>query len=421
MHSRIFHVLLLFTVMLFFPGVPTDAQEKLKLKPGARGKICLECHVDFQDKMKSPSVHTPVKTGNCVGCHNPHTSWNGKLLYADASKICSRCHTVIPDRALSVHQVVANGKCVLCHDTHAAQFKNNLNKNGNELCFSCHKALGETIAKVKFKHTPVTKGCLTCHASHASAKAASLLRENVPALCTGCHNSTNPSFLKRHMNYPVGNARCTVCHNPHGSNTSGILYDTVHKPVANKMCSQCHLDPSSPKPFQTKKEGYELCTACHSTMMNETFGKKHLHWPVVSKQGCLSCHTPHAAPESSLLKGTKIKICGSCHADTVERSEQVKDKHAPVTEGKCNACHSPHSSNNSYLLKKPVVEQCGMCHDWVKHSSHPMGEKIRDYRNKNLSVQCLSCHSAHGTPYKKMLFFAEIQNTCVQCHEKFGR
>ena len=58
------------------------------LKPGAKGKICLNCHVTFQEKLKLPFVHTPVKAGDCSGCHNPHTSSHGKLLAADVSKIC---------------------------------------------------------------------------------------------------------------------------------------------------------------------------------------------------------------------------------------------------------------------------------------------------------------------------------------------
>ncbi|HKZ46466.1 MAG TPA: cytochrome c3 family protein [Thermodesulfobacteriota bacterium] len=66
-------------VLLLFAGVVVSislaySEEKFKLKTGARGKICLDCHVLFQDKLKSPFVHTPVKTGECSGCHNPHSS-----------------------------------------------------------------------------------------------------------------------------------------------------------------------------------------------------------------------------------------------------------------------------------------------------------------------------------------------------------
>jgi len=414
-------VLLLLGACVLFPASSSYAQEKFKLKPGARGKICLNCHVTFEDKLKSPSVHTPVKAGNCSECHNPHTSSHGKLLYEDPSKICSKCHSMVPKNAVSTHKVVIEQNCTLCHDTHAAKYKYNLTQNGNALCFSCHPGLGDATKKAKFKHFPVEKGCLSCHDPHASVKSASLLKDEVPSLCVTCHKPGTPAFAKRHMNYPVAKSRCTTCHNPHGSSTAGILYDTVHKPVANKMCNQCHEEPASANPFRTKREGFELCRSCHSKMVNETIGKNHLHWPLVSKQGCLSCHTPQASAQTALLKGPRVQLCGTCHGDTIARSERAQDKHAPVKEGDCNACHMPHSSNNTFLLKKPIMEQCGMCHDWMKHSSHPVGDKVRDPRNKNLTVQCLSCHSAHGTVYKKLLLTEAVSQTCTQCHADHRR
>src|SRR5512134_3026558 len=64
----------------------TDA--KFHLKPGARGKACLACHTDFEETIRKPFVHTPVKSGDCADCHSPHASDHGKLLAADANAIC---------------------------------------------------------------------------------------------------------------------------------------------------------------------------------------------------------------------------------------------------------------------------------------------------------------------------------------------
>jgi len=69
-----------------------EAQNKFRLKPGASGKICLDCHSDFADKLKSTFVHTPVKSGDCVGCHSPHASAHGKLLFASPNALCFPCH-----------------------------------------------------------------------------------------------------------------------------------------------------------------------------------------------------------------------------------------------------------------------------------------------------------------------------------------
>lgn len=396
---------------------------KFKLKPGANGKICLNCHNNFQEKLKKPFVHTPVKAGECTGCHSPHTSSHGKLLAADPTKICYSCHAQMSHtNDSSVHKVVAEGNCVKCHDPHAANNKNSLLKAGNELCLECHKEMGATLSKVKFKHSPVAKGCLNCHDPHASSKFGFLLKNDVPALCIGCHKIDRPIFAKQHMNYPVAKSRCTSCHNPHGSDNPGILFNTVHKPVANKQCNQCHDEPTSADPLRTKRIGYELCKGCHNDMVNKTFGKKQMHWPLLSKEGCLTCHNPHAAPRKGLLKDNMISLCGKCHKDTIKRQEQSLTKHPPIQEGDCTACHDPHASDNTFLTTQPsTIELCGTCHDWQKHSTHPIGDKFKDPRDKNITVQCLSCHRSHGTEYKHFIPFSTTTELCTQCHEQFKR
>ncbi|GFO70429.1 cytochrome c [Geomonas limicola] len=400
-----------------------DNTAKFKLKPGAYGKLCLDCHPGFQDKLKKQHVHTPVKNGNCSGCHNPHTSAFSKLLESDASKICASCHkTLVVANPLSVHKPVADGACMKCHDPHSSVNKNNLLKTGNELCLECHKSLADTLAKIKVKHNPVEKGCLNCHDPHASAKDDSLLKERVTALCIGCHKTDRPSFIKQHMNYPVATSRCTSCHDPHGSDRKGILYNNVHKPVSTRMCNQCHEEATSGTPLKIKREGAELCRGCHSDMFNATFGKKRMHSPLLSKKGCLTCHNPHAAKEKGLLKESPLVLCGSCHADTIKRQAKSVTKHEPVKNGNCVACHDPHASDSALLAKQAsVVDLCASCHDWMKHSTHPIGDKFVDPRNKNATLNCLSCHRSHGTEYKGMMPFPAISDLCTQCHEQFRR
>jgi predicted CXXCH cytochrome family protein len=242
------------------------------------------------------------------------------------------------------------------------------------------------------------------------------------------------------MNYPVAKSDCSSCHNAHGSNQAGILYENVHAPVANKACTQCHEASTSPDALKTKKVGFELCRGCHSTMMKDTFDKNRIHWPVVDKVGCLNCHEPHASPQKKLLMGEMKTLCGKCHIDTMasleklvkrEKQESATAKvtvvkgaitHQPIQEGKCEACHLAHGSDSVFLLKgSSIIESCGTCHDWQKHTAHPMGEKIRDSRNKNLAVQCLSCHISHGTGYRYMIPFPTTTDLCVQCHKRYKR
>ena len=411
------------SLAILLAGTAVSQADKYNLKAGARGKNCLSCHVSFQEKMQKKFIHSPLANGECTGCHNPHASSHGKLMAAEPDEICYKCHdNVVPEEAASVHQDVLEGNCVLCHDPHAADNRANLVRAGSKLCFECHAELGEKIGQNKFGHSPVQTDCLSCHNPHAAAENPSLLTDSVPALCLNCHQTDSSSFKKVHLNYPVEQGRCTSCHNPHGSSTVAILYDNVHAPVSNKMCSQCHVEPSAPAPFALKSKGFEVCQGCHYDQMTEMLNQERLHWPVVDEKGCINCHSPHASPEGSLLKEPPLALCGQCHTDTLDRQERAQTKHPPIAEGECTTCHSPHGSDNLFILNQAsTVDLCGTCHEWQTHSTHPIGEEVIDPRNKNLTLQCLSCHRTHGTEYKHFIYFDTIKELCVQCHTQYRR
>ena len=418
-----FVVMLLVGIIFCLGTLTAHAEGKFKLKPGAKGKLCLSCHTAFSSKMKAKHIHTPLVEGECSGCHNPHASNHGMLMDGDADSICYKCHdNVVPPQATSAHQVVAEGKCVACHDPHSSANPANLVKGGSELCFDCHKELGEKIATNKYGHSPVKKDCLRCHAPHASADNARLLTAEEPALCLECHKVDSKGFKKRHMNYPVEQGRCTSCHDPHGSTSGAILADYVHEPIKKEMCNQCHNEPNSAEPFAVKKTGFELCQGCHYEMVNEYFSKNRLQWPLADKTGCINCHSPHASPQAGLLRAPMAKVCGSCHEDTMARQDRSQTKHQPISDGNCTVCHSPHASDNLFLqTEATTIGSCAQCHDWQSHSTHPIGAEVIDPRNQNISLDCLSCHRTHGTEYKHFLYYPDIQSLCVQCHTKYRR
>ncbi len=416
-------VLLAIALPLAATAAPPAPPDRFRLKAGARGKLCLSCHTTFQDTVSRPFVHTPVKAGDCADCHDPHASSHGKLLAADASAICSSCHAgLVPDKARSVHAPVRAGECIRCHDPHAARNKANLVAAGNELCTGCHAEMAKRVSQVKFRHAPVAGSCLGCHDPHASGKSEFLLKKEVPALCNDCHRVDQPVFAKQHMNYPVAKGRCTSCHDPHGSDNAGILWATIHPPVVSKMCNQCHPEASSPNALAARKPGFELCRGCHSAMVSETLARNRVHWPVVDDVGCRNCHSPHASARKALLREPTGLLCGTCHADTIARQEKSLTKHAPIQEGNCTVCHSPHASDSVSLFKgQNVVDLCGTCHNWKEHSSHPIGEKAVDPRNRNLTLDCLSCHRSHGSPFKSFATFDTGADLCVQCHQGVRR
>jgi predicted CXXCH cytochrome family protein len=272
-------------------------------------------------------------------------------------------------------------------------------------------------------HRPVEQGgCISCHDAHGSVKAEHLLKQEEKALCLSCHKPNAQGFSKAHGNYAVAQTRCTGCHDPHGSDRKGMLYNTVHKPVASAQCTECHTPASPGKPAMLKAQGVALCNDCHKQQIATMLGKARVHQAVVDPAACLNCHSPHAARERGLLRGKLTQVCGTCHADTISRQDRSVTPHAPVRDGSCATCHDPHSSENVLMMKKAsTIDQCGTCHDYQKHSSHPIGDKLKDPRNRNLKLDCLSCHRAHGTEYKHMVPFPSTTDLCVKCHERFKR
>lgn len=399
-----------------------DDAAKYRLRPGAAGKLCLGCHVDFEQTLARRHVHTPVKAGACAECHDPHASDHGKLLDADPNTICRTCHAgVVPQDPASAHDAVVEGRCVDCHDPHASDFENGLRAQGNALCLGCHEPMATALAQAEHQHAPVAADCLRCHTPHASAAAPALLAREVPGLCPQCHDSKQDAFRRQHMGYPVAESDCSSCHDPHGSKNKGILWANVHEPVSRKMCAQCHAEPDSPGALEPKRVGGELCRGCHSELFNEAFAKRWLHGPIVDRRGCANCHNPHASKTPKLLAAPPGELCGSCHQDALRRQRSSKVQHPPNAEGECSTCHAPHSSDESFLLASNELEVCGACHDWGRHSAHPMGEKAVDPRNANLTVGCLSCHQTHGTAFDKLAHFDPKQELCVQCHVEISR
>lgn len=415
----------LIAALAAFSGLSAFGAEAnpFRLRPGAKGAACLECHPDFADTLKLPFVHTPVKSGACSDCHNPHTAEHGKLLAEDPNRICQGCHQdLIPPRPGSIHPAVLEGQCVACHDPHGSKNKNNLRAAGSELCFGCHKPLAESLAAAAFKHSPATRNCLVCHDPHAAAGNTHLLKKDLPGVCLDCHKPDQPAFQARHQNYPVAKGDCSSCHDPHGSSTGALLWANTHKPVASRMCGQCHPEAGSPLALTAKKPGSDLCRGCHNDLFNALAAKKRTHSPVIEKTACLNCHTPHASKAKGLLPASPLVVCGRCHQDAIARQAKSQTKHPPIADGQCSACHDPHAADGVFLLAGATVDEtCRPCHDWKKHSTHPIGPEVKDQRNPNLSLDCLSCHRTHGTPFKYLAYFDTKRDLCVACHADLRR
>ena len=225
---------------------PDDGGAVVLVEPGA--KLCYQCH-DVRNVKKY--VHAPVASGNCVACHNPHSSVNAGLLKNEGAALCLSCHKGKFKHKVD-HAPVAAGNCLICHDPHQSDNRKLLKLAGATLCFSCHDSSAMTGKSV---HPPVAKGdCVACHAPHGS-DYRKLLRKFFPqtfymsyneenfALCFECHNreialdkrtGTITNFRDGdrnlhtlHVNMPDKGRSCKVCHDPHAASQAKLIKGKV--------------------------------------------------------------------------------------------------------------------------------------------------------------------------------------------------
>jgi predicted CXXCH cytochrome family protein len=85
---------------------------------GPRTEFCFICHAGF---VKGTNIHGPVAVGDCLSCHEPHTSNHPSLLKTAKTDLCLMCHKEarlvqgLHDKARAREM-----ECLDCHDPHAA-------------------------------------------------------------------------------------------------------------------------------------------------------------------------------------------------------------------------------------------------------------------------------------------------------------
>jgi len=85
----------------------------------ARAKLCFSCHTDF---LTGRYMHGPAAVGDCLSCHEPHSSRFPSLLKSAKAELCGKCHQErriaagMHDRLTAQHIA-----CVDCHDPHSGK------------------------------------------------------------------------------------------------------------------------------------------------------------------------------------------------------------------------------------------------------------------------------------------------------------
>jgi len=200
-----------------------------------KSETCLTCH---PEKKQGKFVHSAVGMG-CENCHQT-TSENKKTtvtLVATGRDLCALCHEASKDPVQ--HGPYKNGQCLTCHDPHSSEFKAQTRAEVNSLCLACHglqqvrgetvtlfgsqkisKADFEAIPKIELDPTlrfghpwvthpvaqvadPLHKGekmsCLSCHTPHASAQENLIVSvKGAGNVCFACHQVVDEQQATKH-------------------------------------------------------------------------------------------------------------------------------------------------------------------------------------------------------------------------------
>jgi predicted CXXCH cytochrome family protein len=270
-------------------------------KAVAAGNQNCGCH---SAKSEGPYVHKPVMDGECLSCHRPSGQKHprikkGAFGLTDNGKsgLCNECHER-KDTMKFIHGPIKTGDCLACHDIHQSNNKTQLKapNAGGQICYMCHKK--EQFDR-KHPHPPIAEGkCTGCHDPHQS-NVKYLLKGDGMQLCILCHNKG--MFTGKSVHKPVAQGDCTACHSIHGTQYPHLL--------KHNYTDEWYI------PYKDIKENFAICFACHNdqiaedsrtdTKTNLRNGMFNIHYIHINKtekgRACKTCHDPHAAAQPRLI------------------------------------------------------------------------------------------------------------------------
>jgi len=211
-------------------GIEHPFIEPKQIKP----ETCLTCH---PEKKEGQFVHA---AGDCENCHRIISEKNQTTitLFATGGDLCAKCHEV--SKAPVLHGPYKAGQCLICHEPHSSAFKAHTRSSGNALCLECHapkRVTGDTVTLFSRQRI-----------SMADFEAIPKI-ELDPTLRFGHPCAAHPVAEVPDPLHQGEKMSCLSCHDPHGSNLANTL---VLAKEAGDLCDTCHR--AIPKTKQPKLE-----------------------------------------------------------------------------------------------------------------------------------------------------------------------
>jgi len=409
----------------------TDAAHPIPVRR-ADCRTCHEVHGSGNAHMlRGSSRHVPFEEGSCDACHRKPRGTRVRLLQ-EGGALCEACHGDVANAGGEVvHSALKQGRCVECHDPHLADQPHLLKAAGGELCFSCHPDIAER-AKGPGAHAALEDGCDGCHDAHSSDRPAMLVDDG-DELCRTCHDSADPELQRLHRGADMATTHCLDCHDPHGSSSKPLIANGSIHPPFREGCANCHGG--------TARElegggGNALCETCHDDVA-ETIATSAVPHPAMEAMECVGCHSPHASRQPKLLRAAGGGVCLDCHED--QAGAEGESTHRAISWIGCHSCHLPHGGPDEKLLRATGNDLCNGCHlrSRVKTGRDESitldgGYVLRGERAKDLRVIDLDPFLSKNHPIPKHPVTGVIEAkgrtqvaeslvgqemSCRQCHE----
>jgi DmsE family decaheme c-type cytochrome len=218
--------------------------------------------------------------------------------------------------------------------------------------------------------------------------------------CKGCHDDQFKSIESSpHYRTNLPKIRgeevhgCESCHGPGSAHVEGggdktkiFIFKGARPEDISRRCLTCH---------ESNPEQREFMRSTH----NE------------NGISCISCHSVHHSKLEYQLVQNQTPLCFSCHVE--QKADFQKPFHHRVEEGliKCSDCHNAHGALRDRQLRSTPDQDmvCFKCH------SDKRGPFVFEHEPIK-GEGCQTCHTAHGSPYPRMLLTARVNSLCLQCH-----
>ena len=423
---------------------------------------CRTCHdahgSEGAHMLRGATRHVPFEEGSCDACHRKPRGTKVRLL-KPGGELCEACHGDMAEAEdpSMVHTAVRQGRCVACHDPHLADRARLIKADGGELCFTCHGEIAEA-ATGPGAHAALEDGCDSCHDAHHSGRP-SLLLDDAEALCRACHDPEDPELPKKHFGADMATVRCGSCHDPHGSPIRPMIANgSLHAPFRDG-CSNCHEGTAN----ALAVDGNALCEMCHDDVV-ETISTAAVPHPAMEMMDCIDCHSPHASRQPSLLRSSGGELCLTCHDG--QGGAKGDTVHGAIGWIGCQSCHLPHGGSEAKLLRAKGNDLCNGCHlqtrvdvdgtgdvrlaggfvlrgeraqglglidlDSAEQKNHPIpGHPVSGVIEKSgrsdvaeslvgREMTCRLCHEPHSAPGPKLYTWQAKTRSelCIACHQK---